>query len=55
MEHPHKDEWENIENYLQPVDQTDEVPHLHPHNLNSLQTKTTHGKDDNNGSSEIYI
>jgi hypothetical protein len=41
MEHPHKDERENVENDLQPVDQTDEVAHLHSHKLNCLQTKTT--------------
>ena len=53
VEYPHKDEWENIENDLQPVVQTDDVAHLHPHNLNSLQTKTTYGTDENNSSSEV--
>ena len=53
MEHPHKDEWENVEGDLHPVDQTEEVLYLYPDNLNSLQGKTTYDSSNNNSSGEV--
>lgn len=53
MEYRHKDNWENVENDLHPVDQTAEIVQLHPHNLKPLKKQTTYGNENNNSSSEI--
>lgn len=53
LKHPHKDEWETIETYLHPVDQTDEIAPLHCRNLIGLQHKTKYDTHNNYSSSEV--